>query len=591
MIQIVPLKHFLIPGLLLSASFSFHASAESNVLTDAGNLQKANSQQAAGKQRMEPPTMGWSSWNTYSIDISDSIICSQADAMVARGLRDAGYDHINIDDGYFYGRDEKGNLRVHPEKFPNGLKPVVDHIHSLGLKAGIYSDAGPNTCGSLWNADTYGRGAGLYGHDVEDADLFFNKCGFDFIKIDYCGGNGENDQLDLPERERYGEIAAAIRATGKPVRINMCRWAFPGTWAPEVAASWRISPDINASWGAVRNIIRRNLYLSAFATGGHYNDMDMLEVGRGLTPEEDATHFGMWCIMASPLLIGCDMNGIDDATLKLLTNPELIALNQDPLGLQAYVVATDGKGAYALVKDIENRFGTERALALYNSSDEPRRMAVALADLELAGPVKMRDLYARTDAGTATDSISALLPPHATRIYRLSGVKRTERPLYEAEAGWYNAYQDLDNHIVSGTPSFVIDSLSSGGVKIVNLGGSPENYIEWRDVWSENGGEYVAEILCQGDDASGFYVEVNGVKVASLQSPAEMANKAIKEKELPKSSRSLTTAPSPAAGIAPETPFTLSTRFTLRPGVNSIRLSNSSARMPSIDAMRLRNSK
>ena len=538
------------------------------------------------QSKIEPPTMGWSSWNTYSIAISDSIICSQADAMVARGLRDAGYDHINIDDGYFYGRDEAGNLKVHPYKFPKGLKPVVDHIHTLGLKAGIYSDAGPNTCGSLWNADSLGRGSGMYGHDSADADFFFKKCGFDFIKIDYCGGNGENDQLDLPERERYGEIAAAIRATGRPVRINMCRWAFPGTWAPEVAASWRISPDINASWGAVRNIIRRNLYLSAFATGGHYNDMDMLEVGRGLTPDEDATHFGMWCIMASPLLIGCDMNGIDDSTLSLLTNPELIEINQDPLGLQAYVVAADGEGGYALVKDLGTRFGTERVIALYNSSDEPRRIGVALHDVELGGAVKLRDLYTRSDAGIAIDSISALLSPHATRIYRLSGEYRTERPLYEAETGWYNAYQDLDNHIMSGTPSFALDSTCSGGVKIINLGGSPENYIEWRDVWSEKGGEYIAELLCQSSEVRELNLIINGVNTNRLVSP-EFEPSSSDIVEQPKPSRALTTALSHAAGAVATTPFTLRARVTLQPGVNEIRLSNPEARMPDIDALRL----
>lgn len=536
------------------------------------------------QSQVAPPTMGWSSWNTYSIDISDSIIRSQADAMVASGLRDAGYTYVNIDDGYFFGRDEKGNLRVHPQKFPRGLRPVVDHIHSLGLKAGIYSDAGPNTCGSLWNADSLGRGSGLYGHDAADTDFFFNQCGFDFIKIDYCGGNGENGQLDLPERERYGEIARAIRATGRPVRINMCRWAFPGTWAPEVASSWRMSPDINASWSAVRNIIRRNLYLSAFATGGSYNDMDMLEVGRGLTPDEDATHFGMWCIMASPLLIGCDMNKIDDATLALLTNPELIALNQDPLGLQAYVAATDGAGAYALVKDVGTRFGTERALALYNSSDEPRRMDVALADLELADPVRMRDLFARSDAGTASDSISAVLPPHATRIYRLSGSKRTERPVYEAESGWYNAYQDLDNHIAAGTPSFALDSLCSGGVKIIGLGGSPDNYLEWRDVWSENGGEYIAEILCQSKEVLEMDVEVNGKKAARLVSPELEPAEATEQR---KPTRTLTTALSNAAVADSATPYTIRTRLALKPGVNTVRLSNDSARMPYIDAMRL----
>ena len=536
--------------------------------------------------QVAPPTMGWSSWNTYSIDISDSIIRSQADAMVARGLRDAGYTYINIDDGYFYGRDAKGNLRVHPRKFPHGLRPVVDHIHALGLKAGIYSDAGPNTCGSLWNADSLGRGSGLYGHDEADADFFFNKCGFDFIKIDYCGGNGENGQLDLPERERYGEIARAIRATGRPVRINMCRWAFPGTWAPEVGSSWRISPDINASWSAVRNIIRRNLYLSAFATGGSYNDMDMLEVGRGLTPDEDATHFGMWCIMASPLLIGCDMNKIDDATLALLTNPELIELNQDPLGLQAYVVAADGAGAYALAKDLGTRFGTERALALYNSTDQPRRMAVALSDLELAGPVSMRDLFARKDVGTATDSISAVLPPHATRIYRLTGSRRTERPVYEAESGWYNAYQDLDNHVAAGTPSFVMDSVSSGGVKVVNLGGTPENYIEWRDVWSRDGGEYIAEILCQSTEVRSFDVEVNGRSAGRLVSP-ELEPPMPSSDAPRKLTRAYTSALSNAAGVPPSTPYSLRIRLNLQPGANTIRLANPKNRMPDIDAHRL----
>lgn len=540
----------------------------------------------AVKAQVEPPTMGWSSWNTYSIDISDSIICSQADAMVARGLRDVGYTYINIDDGYFFGRDEQGNLLVHPRKFPKGLKPVVDHIHSLGLKAGIYSDAGPNTCGSLWNDDKYGHGAGLYGHDEADADFFFNKCGFDFIKIDYCGGNGENDQLDLPERERYGEIAKAIRETGRPVSINMCRWAFPGTWAPEVGSSWRISPDINASWSAVRNIIRRNLYLSAFATGGGYNDMDMLEVGRGLTPEEDATHFGMWCIMASPLLIGCDMNKIDEATLALISNPELIALNQDPLGLQAHVVKTDGAGAYALVKDLGSRFGKERALALYNSSDEPRRISVGIQDLELSGPVKMRDLYARKEAGMTTDSIYALLPPHATKIYRLSGERRVERRVYEAEAGWYNAYQDLDNHVVAGTPSFSLDPTSSGGVRIINLGGTPENYLEWRDVWSESGGEYEVEILCQSNEVREMDLEVNGSKADRLVFP-EIEPLPGNVAATPELSRSLTTAPSHAAGMPPATPVALRTHVNLKPGINVIRLSNPSARMPDIDAMYL----
>ena len=292
-----------------------------------------------------PPVMGWSSWNTYRIHISEELIRKQTDAMLSQGLKDVGYSYINIDDGFFDGRDEEGNLKIHPGRFPNGLKVVADYIHSKGFKAGIYSDAGSNTCGSMWDKDTHGVGVGLYGHEKQDADFYFNRCGFDFIKIDYCGAG---QQLALDEQTRYTEIVEAIREVARhDVSLNICRWAFPGTWAKDLARSWRISPDISPSWASVKSIIRKNLYLSAYAGDGHYNDMDMLEIGRGLTPDEEETHFGMWCILSSPLLIGCDMTSIPASSLALLKNEELIALNQDRLGLQAYVVQHEG-GGYVL---------------------------------------------------------------------------------------------------------------------------------------------------------------------------------------------------------------------------------------------------
>ena len=181
-----------------------------------------------------PPLMGWSSWNTYGFQINDSVIKAQADAMVALGFKECGYNHINIDDGFFGGRDEGGKLLIHPTRFPNGLRPLVDYIHSLGLKAGIYSDAGSNTCASYWGQpkDTIGIGVGLYGHDTEDMQLYFNELNFDFIKVDYCGADANNnaDGLDLDVEQRYKEIAAAILATGRTdITWNICRWAFPGT--------------------------------------------------------------------------------------------------------------------------------------------------------------------------------------------------------------------------------------------------------------------------------------------------------------------------------------------------------------------------
>lgn len=337
----------------------------------------------------ESPIMGWSSWNTYRVHINDTLIIRQADAMVQKGLKEVGYSYVNVDDGFFGWRDEKGVMQTHPERFPNGLKGVADHIHSLGLKAGIYSDAGSNTCGSIWDKDMNGIGSGLYGHEFQDATLYFKEWGFDFIKIDYCGAGQE---LNLEEEKRYTEIRQAIDNLGcGHVSINICRWAFPGTWARNLARSWRISADIRPEWGSVKYIIDKNLYLSAYAGEGHYNDMDMLEIGRGLKPEEEEVHFGMWCIMSSPLLIGCDLTTIPETSLKLLKNKELIALNQDPLGLQAYVVQHENEG-YVLVKDIERKRGNVRAVALYNPSDTICSFTVPMNILELGGKVKARDL-------------------------------------------------------------------------------------------------------------------------------------------------------------------------------------------------------
>ena len=228
------------------------------------------------------PTMGWSSWNTFGVNISETIIKQTANAMVTKGLLAVGYNHVNIDDGYFGGRDqETGKLITHKTRFPKGLQPVVDHIHSKGLKAGIYSDAGHNTCGSKFNGDKTGVGVGLYEHDQLDCDLFFKELGFDFIKVDFCGGSPyHNDEgLTLDEKTRYTAIAKAINNTGRnDVRMNICRWAYPGTWVDDAGFSWRTTGDIYDGWKSVKGILAENLYMSAYCSKGHYNDMDMLEV-------------------------------------------------------------------------------------------------------------------------------------------------------------------------------------------------------------------------------------------------------------------------------------------------------------------------
>lgn len=462
------------------------------------------------------PLMGWSSWNTYGFQINDSVIKAQADAMVQLGFKDCGYDHINIDDGFFGGRDAEGNLLIHQERFPNGLRGLVDYIHSQGLKAGIYSDAGRNTCASYWGKpkDEIGRGVGLYGHDAADFDLYFNpdKLNFDFIKIDYCGADaGNNDEgLDLDVEQRYKEIAAAIKAVGRDdITWNICRWAFPGTWACEIADSWRTTEDIYLGWESVKSIINQSLYLSAYTSYGHYNDMDMLEVGRGLTEEEDKTHFGMWCIMSSPLLIGCDMNDIKGNALELMQNKELIALNQNKLGLQAYVVKSEN-GGYVLVKDVEEKYGTKRAVAFYNPTDAAIGMSVDFSLLDLAGEVVVRDLFEKRNIGVYEGSYTVTVPAHGTRIYSLEAEERLERTVYEAETAWLSAYQELKNHEVEGTANYIEDAACSGGVKVGWVGGRANNDIQWRNVYSKNGGEYTLRIYFKTGEDRTMNLSVNG---------------------------------------------------------------------------------
>ena len=462
----------------------------------------------------QPPIMGWSSWNTYGFQINDSLVRTQADAMVNLGFFEKGYKYINIDDGFFGGRDKDGHLLIHPTRFPNGLRTLVDYIHGKGLKAGIYSDAGRNTCASFWGQpkDTIGIGVGLYGHDAEDMALYFDELDFDFIKVDYCGADAGNNAegLDLDEEQRYKEIAAAINGVNKKdLNWNICRWAFPGTWVCDIVDSWRTTEDIYLGWESIKSIINQSLYLSAYTTYGHYNDMDMLEVGRGLTEEEDKTHFGMWCIMSSPLLIGCDLHDIKGNALELMQNEELIALNQNELGLQAYVVEKEND-CYILVKDVEELYGKKRAVAVYNPTDGQKTVSVNFSMLDLVGEVKARDLFERADAGTFTGEMSVTVPAHGTRIYTLEAAERLERTVYEAETAWLSEYQELWNNESRGTAIYSEKAGASGGAIVGWLGNRESNDLQWRTVQSETGGLYKMTLSFITGESRNIKISVNG---------------------------------------------------------------------------------
>lgn len=471
----------------------------------------------------DTPTMGWSSWNTYRVNISDSLIMKQADALVELGLDSVGYRYINIDDGYFGGRDKSsGRLLVHPTRFPSGLKPVVDHIHSLGLKAGIYSDAGANTCGNFWDNDTIARGVGLLGHEEQDCNLFFKEIGFDFIKVDYCGADGrQSHQIYAYEpRDRYTAISNAIKATGRDdVRLNVCRWNYPGTWVNDVATSWRTTGDISPRWESVKRIINENLYLSPYAGGGRYNDMDMLEVGRTLSAEEDQTHFAIWCMMSSPLLIGCDLTTLRPETLNLLKNTELIALNQDQLGLQAHVAKLSPENTYVLVKDLGEKWGTRRAVALYNPTDSAYTISVTAEELELEGVTAARDLIAHTDINITDGVLSAAVPPHGTRVYSITGTRRIPRSIYEAEQAYLSSYQEIYDPIATGTAFYFPLESASGGMVVANVGHTPSNDLQWRDVRVDCDGEYRLDLDVTGKADGNLLLFVNNE--AAIKLPVE----------------------------------------------------------------------
>ncbi len=516
-------------------------------------ISSASSYNDVKAKTVQSPIMGWSSWNTYHVNISDSLIIRQADALVSTGLSRAGYRQINIDDGFFGWRDSTGTMHPHPQRFPRGMRFVSDHIHSLGLKAGIYSDAGANTCGSRYDDDENGFGAGLYGHEEQDARLYFGEWGFDFIKIDYCGAGHE---LNLNEQKRYTEISRAFRAAGHgDVAVNICRWTFPGTWAAELAGSWRISQDIRPRWSSVSDIIGKNMYLSAYCSPGHYNDMDMLEIGRGLSDNEEEVHFGMWCIMSSPLLIGCDLTRLSEASLNLLSNPELIALNQDSLGLQARVVARCGNG-YVLAKDIERRHGKVQAVALYNPSDSACHFSVPLSQLGMGGRVSLRNLIRRCDMKPVRDSIVHTLSPRSVLIMCAEATRRIETSHYEAEWAYLPCFDALGKRKYQVI--YARNEAASGGMVVSYLGGRPENTARWTDVWSDRGGRYLLTVRYVPAVRRALEISVNGGKPTRLDR--------------------LSYTDSMAEVTVP---------ITLHPGYNTIEMGNPYGWAPDIDCFKL----
>jgi hypothetical protein len=383
------------------------------------SLQATNQDTSPKEPRRKTPIMGWASWNNYRVEINEDIIKAQADAMVSSGLKEVGYNFINTDDGFYGGRDEEGNLLVHPVRFPNGMKSLAEYIHSKGLNAGIYSDAGINTCASFWDNDTIGSGMGLYGHELQDLTLYLQDWDYDFIKVDWCGG----EWMGLDEEVQYTHIANLARSIKPSVIFNICRWQFPGIWATQVADSWRISGDIDNKFSSILAIIDLNADLWKYASYGHYNDMDMLQVGRGMSYEEDKAHFTMWAMMHSPLLLGNDLTKLSDQTLEIITNKDIIALNQSNYVYQARRMVDYGD-LEVWAKPLIDSMSGEVAVALLNRSNEVQSIKFALdqVGLDASANYTMIDLWSKETFDSTTNlEVVREVPAHGVVVLKIKG--------------------------------------------------------------------------------------------------------------------------------------------------------------------------
>lgn len=368
--------------------------------------------------RRKTPIMGWASWNCFRTHISEEKIREQIDALIESGLKDCGYEYVNIDDGFFGGRDGEGNLQTHRTRFPNGIKGIADYAHEKGLKAGIYSESGDNTCGFYYDHEgENGKGVGLYGYEEQDLKLYLEAYGFDFIKVDWCGGL----RLGLDKQEQYSKIGAIIdeirERTGRQIVYNVCCWEFPGAWVAEVADSWRTGADIAPNFESVMYQIDKIRDLAGYCGPGHVNDLDMMQLGNGMSEEEEKTHFAMWCMMSTPLMIGCDLTKIPESTLNILKNKELIALDQDCACLQARLVQTLDNGVEVWCKELGSGGSGKKALAFLNRTEQPAAVEYDLNRLGFGGEnILVRDLWAHEEISCG-GCICVEIAPHGTAVY------------------------------------------------------------------------------------------------------------------------------------------------------------------------------
>lgn len=370
----------------------------------------------------QTPPMGWNSWNTFALDINEDVVKGIADVFVEEGLKDAGYEYIVVDDGWQIARDGQGNIIVDSTKFPSGIKALADYIHSLGLKIGIYSDAGIKTCGGY---------PGSRGYEYQDARQYA-EWGIDYLKYDWCFTGNQS------AKDSYRLMSDALKKAGRPIVFSMCDWGFskPWEWGEGIAQMWRTTLDIEDCWDCSEMVYTENGKrienfmgftkildlqpgLEAYAGPGHWNDPDMLEVGNeSLNFEENKAHFSLWAVLAAPLMLGNDIRNMTSEVYDILTNKEIIAANQDELGKQGVKVSDTGDFE-VWSKQLSDG---GRAVVMFNRGGSSTNMSFTWNEIGYSSDlkVKVRDLWEHKDMGKFNTEYSTEVPSHGVVVVRLS---------------------------------------------------------------------------------------------------------------------------------------------------------------------------
>ena len=358
------------------------------------------------------PPMGWNSWNKFGWDVNEKMIREMADAMVASGMMEAGYRYIVIDDCWQVGRDKEGNIIADPERFPSGMKALGDYIHSKGLLFGIYSDAGTKTCQ---------KRPGSRGYEFQDARQYA-AWGVDYLKYDWCAHGEQNAKAS------YSLMRDALKAAQRPMVFSICEWGTnqPWTWGADIGHLWRTTEDILDCWDCTTDwggmgwplILDKQVGLEAYSGPGHWNDPDMLEVGnKSLTMEESKAHFSLWCLLSAPLMAGNDLRSMAPETKAILTNPEIIALDQDPLGKQGTKVRDDGEF------EVWSKVLADgsRGVVLFNRGPSEARIAFSWTEIGYPARLsaKVKDLWLHKELGKFKGGFGATVPSHGVVVLRV----------------------------------------------------------------------------------------------------------------------------------------------------------------------------